>query len=207
MITQQMHENVIQWALDTLIRLNEMDLHIDVQWGSMRSSIGNARYKPTVSLVKFSRTLWPHASRQDRFETVVHEVCHIVARHRHGRSIKPHGREWKNLMIQCGVEPRVCHDVDPRNASHGVSAVQMVNVWCDCDMRSISPQRADQILRGDISLSCRECGATLRLDEIEPEETPAAHAPTARTIPNDSKESQKGLGFVMKNGRAFIRFA
>jgi len=39
-------------------------------------------------------------------EVLVHEVAHIVCHWRHGR-VRPHGREWRALMEQAGLRPRV----------------------------------------------------------------------------------------------------
>ena len=40
-------------------------------------------------------------------EVLCHETAHLAAYHLHGRSIRPHGREWKTLMVEAGHEPAV----------------------------------------------------------------------------------------------------
>lgn len=40
-------------------------------------------------------------------EVLCHEAAHLAAYILHGRSIKPHGAEWKALMRLAGREPRV----------------------------------------------------------------------------------------------------
>jgi predicted SprT family Zn-dependent metalloprotease len=47
-------------------------------------------------------------------EIMAHEVAHIVCWWRHGRT-RPHGREWRDLMLLAGERPRACLDpVDVR---------------------------------------------------------------------------------------------
>jgi len=40
-------------------------------------------------------------------EILCHEVAHIVAFERHGRNIRPHGKEWAELMRTAGYEARI----------------------------------------------------------------------------------------------------
>lgn len=40
-------------------------------------------------------------------EVLCHEAAHVAAYHLHGRSIRPHGREWRALVQQAGYEPTV----------------------------------------------------------------------------------------------------
>ena len=42
-----------------------------------------------------------------RDEIICHEAAHLVVFERHGRSQKPHGAEWKELMRSVGLTPRV----------------------------------------------------------------------------------------------------
>ena len=38
-------------------------------------------------------------------EVLCHEAAHVAANHLHGRSIRPHGRQWKALLQQAGYPP------------------------------------------------------------------------------------------------------
>ena len=40
-------------------------------------------------------------------EVLCHELAHVAAFRLHGRRIRPHGPEWKALLVQVGFEPRV----------------------------------------------------------------------------------------------------
>lgn len=44
--------------------------------------------------VAVSERAWAASSAEDREDTIRHELAHVVAWHRHGVGIRPHGREW-----------------------------------------------------------------------------------------------------------------
>ncbi|MEW4453034.1 SprT-like domain-containing protein [Bremerella sp. JC817] len=67
---------------------------------------------PPRGRIRISPMIWERATREQRRETLIHEACHIVAYHLHGLAIKPHGIEWRQAMVKCGVEPVVTHNID-----------------------------------------------------------------------------------------------
>lgn len=40
-------------------------------------------------------------------EVFCHELAHVAVHRLHGRRAKPHGPEWKSLLVRAGYEPRV----------------------------------------------------------------------------------------------------
>lgn len=44
------------------------------------------------------------------YDTVLHEYAHLVVYARHGRKAKPHGPEWRQVMADLGIPPKVTHD-------------------------------------------------------------------------------------------------
>ena len=50
-------------------------------------------------------------------ETVIpHEVAHLLTNRLFGFWVKPHGREWKSVMVALGLQPIRCHNYDVSNA-------------------------------------------------------------------------------------------
>ncbi len=70
----------------------------------MRTTLGLAM--PTKNIIRLNARLGDdlHALLE---EVVTHEYAHLLAHKRHGRRIRPHGREWQALMRTAGVPPRV----------------------------------------------------------------------------------------------------
>lgn len=198
-ITEQMHQNVLRWTVETLAALGVADLPVDVEWNDrFTSRLGDAAYNPQGSRVRFSTPLWTRASEQDRYETVVHEVCHVVAKHQNrGRKIEPHGHEWQRLMRRCGVEPKRCHNIDRTGLAR---TRRTVSAWCGCQEHKITPQMARRIHCGETSRACKHCRWKLRLQETAAQASPPPPKSPAKDSP------QKGLRFVREGGRAFMRF-
>ena len=70
----------------------------------LRSSLGNCR--PAQSLIRLAAHL--EEKNEDLLEEVLcHELAHVAVYRLFGRSVRPHGREWKSLISAAGFEPRV----------------------------------------------------------------------------------------------------
>lgn len=70
----------------------------------MTRSLG--RCYPDRKLIRIARFVLDDSD--DLFQEVLcHEAAHLAAYHLHGKSIRPHGNEWKSLMLQAGYPPSV----------------------------------------------------------------------------------------------------
>lgn len=93
--------------------------------------------------------------------TIPHEVSHyIVDQLYRPRRVKPHGKEWKSLMIEFGADPSRCHSYDitgfnlRRQTRHAY--------YCDCREHQLSATRHKRILQRKMSYHCSRCGSPLR---------------------------------------------
>jgi hypothetical protein len=101
--TQELHERarpVLQRLAHAWDEPRVLDLDLAVS-GRMVSSLGRAylesgRVRVAAALVR-SRHLE---------ELLAHEAAHLVVHWRHGR-VRPHGREWRALLVQAGERARV----------------------------------------------------------------------------------------------------
>lgn len=187
-VTPAMKHAVSVWVGQTLEKLGRLDLihDLSVGWSSrFTSAMGKASIKrgnkirivmntpslegyrvekktPTRGMsIRFSEPLWPRASPRDRRETVIHEVCHIVAFQiawEQGRKIRGHGPEWKALMRRCGIEPSRTHSID--NA--GLSNRRRIELDCNCPGKTIkvTPYIAGRMAAG-ATYACKTCNTTL----------------------------------------------
>jgi len=70
----------------------------------MTRSLG--RCYPDRQLIRIAKYVLEHS--EDLFQEVLcHEAAHVAAHELHGRSIRPHGPEWKTLIQMAGYPPTV----------------------------------------------------------------------------------------------------
>jgi len=60
-------------------------------------------------IIELSTLMWL-ARPEERYDTVVHEVCHIIVWHKYGSDVKHHGEEWRECMRRAKVKPKVGAD-------------------------------------------------------------------------------------------------
>jgi predicted SprT family Zn-dependent metalloprotease len=86
---------------------------ITLAWSNrMTAAMGNAAYKRDGSFtVKLSTPLFLRATVEERRQTVIHEVCHVLDKVVNKVRMS-HGRSWKGMMRRAGVAPKRCHNVD-----------------------------------------------------------------------------------------------
>jgi SprT protein len=91
--------------------------------------------------------------------TVPHEVAHLVARHLHGASIRPHGKEWREIMGFFGADSKRCHNFPVREEDR--RRMRYFDYRCSCQDHSLSAIRHHRHLAG-VAYLCRRCGSALR---------------------------------------------
>ena len=88
-------------------------------------------------------------------EALCHELAHVATHSRFGRTVKPHGPEWKELMTRAGFEPRVHIQIDRPLSPN---ARKEPTVWAHrcpvCQMTRVAHRRVPQWR----CASCREEG-------------------------------------------------
>jgi SprT protein len=92
-------------------------------------------------------------------QTVPHEVAHLVARQLFGPNIRPHGREWRKVMLFFGANPIRCHNFPV--SSTNSRRMRYFHYRCACQVHSISAVRHHRSLTG-VTYLCRRCGSPLR---------------------------------------------
>lgn len=97
-IEAQCREFLRTWGVESLIN----DIQV-IFSGRMQTSLGVAdirrkRIRINKKLLQCELPLFR--------EVLCHELAHVVIFEYHGRTAKPHGKEWKQLMRIAGFEPR-----------------------------------------------------------------------------------------------------
>ena len=90
-------------------------------------------------------------------QTVPHEFSHYIVRAVAAKNIfgrpKPHGREWKNVMIRVfGLDPKRCHSYDV-----SVRRGCRFEYKCACQSFKLGPTRHRRLQRNPQYYKCKNC--------------------------------------------------
>lgn len=94
-------------------------------------------------------------------EILCHEAAHAAVYERHGRTAKPHGEEWENLMRLAGFEPRVRIPVVVRSQTR--TTTDRVVYLHRCPVCSLSRRAGRPMHRW----RCRSCATTRSQGRLE----------------------------------------
>lgn len=98
--------------------------------------------------------------------TIPHEVAHYVSDCLYGLNrIKPHGKEWRQIMQDFGAEPTVRADYDLTGIP--VRRTRRYAYACDCRQVELSSYRHAKIQRGLQVYHCRDCLQPLMLQSAD----------------------------------------
>ena len=118
----------------------------------VKQGVPKIRYNPYIFAKHFDYSL---------ANTVPHEVAHYVIFSLYGlKTVRPHGREWKDLMRQFGAEPNCTNTLDldgiptRRHKRHPYR--------CSCTDHLISSRRHNRIKNGKAKYFCRSCRTELQ---------------------------------------------
>ena len=133
---------------------------VEIRFDLRGKAAGQARIRAAGRyLIRYNLELLKRGGVDFLEQTVPHEVAHVLAYHRHGRDIRPHGAEWKAIMRQLGAEPTRCHDYDVGGL--GARQLHYFDYHCGCMLHRLSSIRHNKVAKGQRYL-CRRCGEPLQ---------------------------------------------
>jgi len=142
----------------TLHRLGCPELigKIKLEWNTrFKRKVADACYSRLR--IRFAATLWPHMSEHARRNTIIHEVCHIVNRHKDGYKHSSHSYSWRSLMVKMGIQPNRCTDNIDTFALGISKRRKRYRVKCGCkDGTWIGQIQYNRMLKGTI-YKCQVC--------------------------------------------------
>ena len=117
---------------------------------------GQANYQKDK--IRFNRDLLEKYTDEFVSQTVPHEFAHLVAYTKFGRRIRPHGAEWKSVMIALDVKPVRTHSFEVMPARR----LKRFPYKCNCPglLHELSTIRHNRIQRGRLYI-CKKCGKAL----------------------------------------------
>jgi SprT protein len=113
---------------------------------------------PDTWTTNYNRELLERHGEEFVREIVPHEVAHLVVRCLHRGRVRPHGREWKDVMAFYGAPARASHDFEaPPVPESGRFAYR-----CGCPRTHWLTRRTHRrVQRGTVEYTCRACRQTL----------------------------------------------
>lgn len=118
--------------------------------------------------IRYNQAIFAKYFAENIATTVPHEVAHYVVSQQHTKrgwrqkKIRPHGPEWKSVMLEFGVEPRRTCDFDLDGVSQ--RNYQRFSYQCGCQTHQLTAIRHNRIVRDRQRYSCRKCGQLLELE-------------------------------------------
>jgi SprT protein len=102
----------------------------------------------------------------DNFSTTIpHEVAHYASDLIYGlKNIRPHGREWKEIMQVFGADASVTADYDLSGIP--LRSRTLYTYQCSCREHQLSSVRHNRINRNRGHYYCSYCKSTLRFKEL-----------------------------------------
>lgn len=128
-----MYEKIsqIRELVDYCLAEYNINNKVDVLFNArLTGCVGRAKYwhYRKVGSVEFSTQLWSRINDEERENTIIHEVAHIIAFIVYGK-VKPHGWEWQSIHRKLGSEPRrTCDNIDTAGITR---KVKKFNIECD----------------------------------------------------------------------------
>ncbi len=136
---------------------------IPISFNLRGRAAGMYRVKNNQSEIRYNSELFAKYFTDNIENTIPHEVAHYVIHCCYGlRTVRPHGKEWQQLMIALGAEPSVTcsydmHDIPQRRMQH-------FTYRCGCRSHQLSTIRHNKIQRGMGSYTCKLCKQPLHLE-------------------------------------------
>ena len=114
-------------------------------------------------VIRYNPYLFARYPRDSLEVTVPHEVAHYITDILFGmRRVRPHGAQWRAVMLAMGANPCVTADYDLSGIP--VRRQRRFIYRCTCREHRLSTCRHNRIHRGAMRYFCRACGGELICD-------------------------------------------
>lgn len=118
---------------------------------------GTANYRSWV--IQLNAVLLRENPEEMVYDTLVHELAHLLTVALHGSEASAHGPEWKAVMRSLGVEPSRTHSMDVSNA---VKGEWVFKYRCACGDHILTEAGHRAIVQRRRSATCKLCGRVPR---------------------------------------------
>jgi SprT protein len=139
---------------------------IPVRFDLEGRAAGMYQVRGRLRVIRYNPYLFSRYPRDSLEVTVPHEVAHYITDMLFGmRRVRPHGAQWRAVMLAMGVDPCVTADYDLSGIP--VRRQRRFVYRCACREHQLSTCRHNRIHRGAMRYFCRACGGELICDTAD----------------------------------------
>lgn len=165
-ITPAQQQQVLRATTATLQQASELlgksFAPIPVRFNLSGRAAGMYRVKQHEREIRYNPYLFFKYFDDNLANTVPHEVAHYVVDCCHGfKNVRPHGVEWRELMLMLGVEPTVTCRYDMSDIPQ--RRQRRIEYHCGCRAHQLSTIRHNRVQRGEARYHCKACRNALVL--------------------------------------------
>lgn len=122
-------EELVQSCMKQFGLTQRVDVELNHRFTRKMGQAVSSRLR-NINKVRFSIPLFLRTTEEDRENTIIHEVAHIITFILYPKAT-PHGWEWQKVHRQLGKEPARCHNVDRTGLARKVSIIK-----CKCQCKT-----------------------------------------------------------------------
>ena len=94
--------------------------------------------------------------------TPVHELAHLITYYCYGEH--GHGRAWKKVCVELGIEPIRCHNYKSPKIVTGSTIKTMYAAHCKCKHWELSSTRYNRVVHEGYIYTCPSCKGLIEVD-------------------------------------------
>lgn len=153
-VVSAVHDYLSQGELLYQRQFEQIPVVFDLKGRAAGMYVSDARRGPRI---RFNPYIFAKYFQDNLKTTVPHEVAHYISDSLHGlKNIRPHGQEWRQIMLDFAVNPvRTCnYDLE----GVPVRRYRRFSYRCACTSHQLTSRRHNKILQGRMRYACRKCG-------------------------------------------------
>jgi SprT protein len=160
---QRHRYKINKWIKESCETLGQPELAKQISFGfNGRLSVCAGRAWGPYKSIELSCKCWDVSSEEERKNTVVHELCHIIdyqvnGPEAHANAKVSHGPNWQAMMESCGMKAERFHSLPVQRRRQTKYLYS-----CGCTMHAVSKTRHNRIQEGSKSYHCKLCGQTIK---------------------------------------------
>lgn len=125
-------------------------------------SAGMYRVLKRKASIRFNPYIFAKYFDDNVANTIPHEIAHYVTDILYGiKNIRPHGKEWREVMLRLGVEPKVTGQYNLNGIP--VRRHQSFSYHCNCSTHHLGIKRHHNVEQGKARYYCKLCENVLTL--------------------------------------------